>query len=252
MNLAALSGEEKLFVGRLEDLCSGRRAAPSFSLFLTQRRISIAEAFISQRRYAEQTMLYGGFPDAERQILGVFPAHQYPDAAAFPVRAVTLHYRPDDAPTHRDFLGACLSLLITRDSIGDIVPEQGRCTIFALESVAPVILQELRKVGGVGVRCEPGAPADLEVRREFDELRGTVSSPRVDCVVALFAGISREKSAKLIQAELVQVNHANTGISKHVSPGDVISIRGRGKFIVDIIGNSTRKGRLPVNYRKYR
>jgi len=252
VNLSTLIGEEKLFLGRLEDLFSGGLRAPRFSSFLTPRQLLIAQAFAQQNRRVEDAMLYGGFSDAVRQVLGVFPQRCSPDAAMFPVQAVTVRYRGSAAPTHRDFLGACLALLITRESIGDIVPDDGRCTIFCLKSVAHVLLYELKKVGSVGVRCEAGAQGEVTLRQEFDPIRGTVSSRRLDCLVSLLTGLAREKSARLIQAEQVSLNHVvAASVSKEFSSGDTVSIWGRGKFIVDKIGEPTKKGRLPVDIRKY-
>ena len=255
MNLSNLLGEDNQFLSRLEDLFSCKRNTVRFSPFLTPRQVLITQSFVCQRQPAglEDTLLYGGFPEAERQVLGVFPSHQQPDPSLFPLEAVTLRYRQQDILTHRDFLGACLSLLITRESIGDIVPGAGYCTIFALKSVTPVILQELRKVGNTGVRSERGATGEVVPIQEFDELRGTVSSKRLDCFASLLSGISREKGAALIRAKLVQLNYVvETNLSKELSVGDIIVIRGQGKFIVDNIGSPTRKGRLPVVCRKYR
>jgi len=252
MNLSTLQGDENLFLHRLQDICEAGQWAPRFSTFLTPRQLMIAQAFVQQRHYDGQVYFYGGFSDAVRQVLGAFPPHQPPDTALFPIRGITVRYRTEDALTHRDFLGAMMNLLIKRESIGDIVPGDGQCALFVLESVEQVILQELKKVGSAGVRCEQGTPA-FTVRQEFDPIHGTVSSTRIDCLVSLTTGFSREKSAKLIQAERVQLQHVTVSVvSKEFCIGDTVSIRGWGKFIVDKIGSPTRKGRLPVDLRKYR
>ncbi len=197
--------------------------------------------------------MYGGYSAAQRQVLGVFPSGMTPDTAHFPVKRITATYREKDNLSHRDFLGACLSLRITRESIGDIVISPGTAHIMVLDSVASVLLSELRKVGNMGIRCVVGQDGEVQRNDNFEALRGTVHSPRMDSLVSLLTGLSREKSASLIKGEKVQRNHTLCqSVSAAFAAGDTISIRGYGRFIVDNIGNPTKKGRLPIDCRKYR
>ena len=39
--------------------------------------------------------------------------------------------------------------------------------------------------------------------------------------------------------------------SYNLKPGDIISIKGYGKYIFDSVGNETRKGRTYINLKKY-
>jgi len=252
MNLANLTGEEMFFLRRLKDLYSDRRGTAAFSPFLTLRQLEIAQELVRQQRLEERSLFFGGFPEAQRVMLGVFGEYERPAIEVFPIQPITILYRQGDTPGHRDFLGACLGLLIKRESIGDIVPDTGRCTLFAQSSVAPVILQELRKVGSVGVRCQPGVTGEVVVRQEFEQRTGTVPSTRADCLVSLATGLSREKSAALLKAERVQLNDVVVAAaSREFGEGDVLVIRGFGKYIVKNIGGPTRKGRLPVTLKKY-
>jgi RNA-binding protein YlmH len=41
-------------------------------------------------------------------------------------------------------------------------------------------------------------------------------------------------------------------VSDLIVPGDIITIRRYGKYIVDELGNPTKKGRLPLLFRKYK
>lgn len=254
MNLSALLDDEKLFLRRIEDLFRGWQPVPRFSAFLTERRQDIVRAFLEQSGNTDCALLFGGYAGAERKMLGAFPAWEKPDASVFPVFPVTLRHRRADTLSHRDFLGALLSLRITRESIGDILPGDGMCVVFVQNSVAPLVLEELRTVGRVGVKCEQGfSKEEIRTEHNFEPLHGTVASCRADCLVSLLTGKSREKAAALIKAEHVQLNYAVvTSPSKLFAPGDVAALRGYGKFIVDAIGNPTRKGRLPVDIRKYK
>lgn len=253
MNLSLLEGEERQFLARLSDLhrISEEKQIARFTAFCNERQGMIV------REYARQTganhLVYGGYPQAERRVAGFFPLWQTPEEDAFPIQAVTLYLPRGANLTHRDYLGSLMSLGLTRESVGDMIPCGGHCVLFLLGSVAPVVLEDLRKVGGVGVKTEAGAMDFEPPVPEFQELRGTVPSLRLDCLVRLVTGAARERSAGLIRAELVTLNHQPaTSISRSWGQGDIVTIRGYGKFKVSEIGPPTKKGRLPVVCLKYR
>ena len=83
--------------------------------------------------------------------------------------------------------------------------------------------------------------------RGFTEFSFVVASPRSDCVTAALVGYSREKSGAAIKAGLVTQNYqVAMSTSQKVDVGDKISIRGKGKFVLDRIGPMTKKGRHPA------
>ena len=60
------------------------------------------------------------------------------------------------------------------------------------------------------------------------------------------------KSAKLINAERVKLNYREcVDVSKAVSEGDLISVRGFGRFVFLSADGETRKGRLHITAEKY-
>lgn len=253
MDFSQLDVDEKRLVARLEDLVrlagdSGRR---KFSAFLSERQVLVAEELLRQQRI-RGCMLFGGHDSAVRRVMGAFPGYQEPTVAFFPVETITVHLPKGAQITHRDVLGSLMSLQIKRESIGDILLEDRLCHIFALEPVAQFIVDELKKVGGTGVRCELGRVGEIVPAEHFQEIRGTIHSRRLDALVSLLTGLAREKSANLIRSDLVRQNDRQTqNISQEISSGDVITVRGYGKYKVDQIGNPTKKGRLPLICRKY-
>ncbi len=254
MNLAQLAGDEKALLARLADLREQAEGGsrPRFTSFLSEREALIAGEYI--RQSGARGSLFGGYPEAARTVAGFFPPWDLdrPYDDAFPVKALTLRYPHDRSITHRDVLGSLMSLRLTRDSIGDILCGEGQCVLFALERVAPVILGELAKVGGTGVRCEEGAPETVKRDDRFETVDGTVPSLRLDCLVKLATGKAREKSAALIEAALVFLNHTVTeNTSRPFAEGDTLTVRGHGKFRVACITGPTKKGRLRVVLQKY-
>lgn len=253
LNLSQLAGEEKLLLARLEDILriAAEGGRPRFSSFLNERQALIASE-LARQHYIDSILLYGGFEGAQRRVFGAFPAYEEPADDLFPITAVTIRLPKGAAPSHRDVLGSLMSLRITRESIGDILISDRRCDVFALDTVASLIVEELTKIGGYGVKCETGAAVDYASTASYKEIRGTVSSLRVDSVVSLLTNLAREKSAGLIRAEQVQCNYQTaSSVSAPIAPGDIITVRGYGKYIVDEIGNPTKKGRLPLRCRKY-
>ncbi|MDL2233841.1 YlmH/Sll1252 family protein [Ruminococcaceae bacterium OttesenSCG-928-L11] len=254
LNLAALGEEETLFLRRLADLSDQCAAGyiPRFSSFLNERQQQIASAFWEQN-HIENAMLFGGYGEAVRKQCGFFPVYDTPEEALFPIRALTLKTPRDKPLSHRDFLGTLMGLGLKRESVGDIIPVEGACTILLAESITGFVLQELKKVGNTGVTITEGFDSALIPRQEYRELSGTVSSPRLDSLVKLCTGLAREKAARLIQSGLVQLNYRVTeSVSTAFAPGDTLTIRGYGKYTIDGIGAPTKKGRLPVSIRQYR
>ncbi len=80
--------------------------------------------------------------------------------------------------------------------------------------------------------------------RKVKEMRDTVSSLRLDNVLAAGFSISRGKAAEVVEKGSVQVNYVTcVKPDKPVSAGDTITCRGLGKCVLDSVGAPTKKGR---------
>ena len=106
-----------------------------------------------------------------------------------------------------------------------------------------------------------GFLADL--RREFSGYNGkrfsqdlmagiTVAAVALPLALAFGVSSGADAAAGLITAGLVMRNHREIlSSSQRTEEGDVLSIRGHGKFQIDRLGPLTSKGRLSVLCRKY-
>ena len=114
-------------------------------------------------------------------------------------------------------------------------------------------MNELCKVGKVGVSIYDDIPFELDVIQEYEDISGTVSSLRLDSILSLSIHQSREKSARLIQALGVQLNYVQVNsVSKELKCGDVFSVKGYGKFILSDVTGFSKKGRIHITVRKYK
>ena len=83
------------------------------------------------------------------------------------------------------------------------------------------------------------------------EIAVTVSSLRLDAICAHGFGLSRAKALEAIKSSKVQLNHLETTDGDAlVKTDDILSFRGKGKIIGEILGE-TKKGKLRVNLQKY-
>lgn len=228
---------------------AGRSAR--FVGFLDEREARTAAKIVERENFAN-TMFWGGHGDAERVFFGAFPDFMEPDENAFPICALTALYRPQDRLTHRDFLGALIHSGADRTAVGDILVGEGKCVLFCREEISGFFCSQVEKIGGVGVRFSQGAQEPLPEAHRFSEFSTVVASPRLDCAVAAAAGLSREKAAALIRSKQVALNHEDVfAPDAAVREGDILSVRGKGRFVVDRIGPETKKGRICFAGRKY-
>ena len=81
---------------------------------------------------------------------------------------------------------------------------------------------------------------------------GTCASVRLDSLIGLAFQTSRSSMVSFIEGGLVFVNgKLITSNGYEPKEGDIISVRGKGRFIYDGVSRQTKKGRLGVRLRKY-
>ena len=207
------------------------------------------EQFIRGAR-AGIPIVFGFFPVAVSYAIIARQAGM--SAAQIGLMCLTFTYRSEDKLTHRDFLGSFMAQQLRREVIGDIVVGEGVAQAFVTDVAARLIGSSVTKIGRVGVKLTDDEPFRLENAQKFQEISGTVASLRLDCAVGLAAHLSREKAAVLIRSDKVDVNHFTvSSVSHELKEGDILSVRGCGRFVLSRIDGSTKKGRIHINLRKY-
>ena len=216
--------------------------------FLTQEEAVFARQIL--KNVNVEFSFFGGYEAAERVYLAVLP--EWAETLDFPINAVTFTYRNVDELTHRDFLGTLMGLGLKRESVGDILVEQGRAVAFLSDSVTEFVKSQLKTVGRKGVTLTDGFIFPLPEGSRLVECTDTVASARLDCIVAALANFSRNTAVLGIEEGRVFVNSVLCEKpTKTVNEGDIISIRGKGKFEIVSLSDLTRKNRLIFKYKKY-
>lgn len=248
---------DKFFFARLEDLrrCCERDGCGVFSVFLDERQCAEAEKWCRYNIGELSYSFHGGFEDANRKILAVYPVYcQEYIGEEIPIRCLTFTYRREDKLSHRDFLGSFMALRLKRETIGDIAVAEGKAQAAVTKTAARDITASLSKIGRTGVKITEDQPFDMRLAdtQEFKEICGTVASLRLDCVAALAANVSREKAAAIIRSEKADVNHFTvTDLSHIMAEGDILSIRGCGRFVLSGINGVTKKHRIHIILKKF-
>jgi len=244
--------EKEYFLAGIRNIIelSQRQDIMKFSVFLNETERALAEPVVKKSKVTYR--FYGGFPEAQRVVLGVFPDGYEPLDEYFPISAFTVNYPQDRKLSHRDFLGTLMAQQIKREMLGDILVAEGKANIFVLERIEKVISTQIDKIGGVGVTVTKGIEKPIEVLQKFKSIGGTLASLRLDAAVSLVTGLSREKASFLISSKLVFLNYLEKTVgTAKLNEGDILTVRGYGKYKLSKIGNETLKGRINVIFEAY-
>lgn len=157
-----------------------------------------------------------------------------------------------DKLTHRDFLGALMSLGLERELFGDIYTDGLDGYIYVLKQAEEIVLNELAKVKHTVVDTKIVPLSSCPFTDRFEEKRIVVSSLRIDCLIKEVFHLSRKESQFLISQELVFIDSRTVkNNSYQVKENEVISVRHKGKFTFLRSLKETSKNRLVVLIKLY-
>lgn len=248
-----LDKSDELLQAKIENMISiaENNYYPKFSFFLDNHQKSLADQVL-KREHCTSYQYFGGFADSERSMLGVFPEYMEVTISEFPLQILEFRFNKNYSLTHRDFLGSLMAQQIRRETIGDIVVAEGIANVAVCEDIVPYLMNNISKIGRVGVSIQAIEKPSVEKVQEFQELTGTIASLRVDAILALLTRLSRTKGLELIEAGRVSVNYMEVdNPSFIIKPKDIIAVRGYGKFILSEDIRLTKKNRLFVTVYKF-
>ena len=147
-----------------------------------------------------------------------------------------------------------MKLGLERERFGDIIVFEEEAYILVLAENAEYVCENLKyltkfkksKIDVIEIE-------DIKVKQvEFEEIKVVVTSNRVDNFVSEISKCSRSTAEELILNERVLMNHVlETKPSKGVKLGDILTIRGKGKYLIHEYVGENKKGRKIYLIQKY-
>lgn len=198
---------------------------------------------------------FGGAEGTERVVIRFGSEEDIGYEMPFPIsviKAEPASPKYADKLTHRDFLGSILNLGIEREMLGDIVIIDNVGYIFALESIAPYIAENLVRVKHTDMHVE--IVNELPEGELFRTESRTVQAvgERLDAIVAKVFSLSRDDAQSLFKKRLVFASGKQIDSTSYIpKENEVISVRGHGRFIYRGFQSNTRKGKMNIKVDVY-
>lgn len=250
-------GEERLLFAKALDqaIFAMKRRQPAFTDFMDRAKCARFEERL-RGIHGLQVTLFGGTEDCERQMMGFSSFKEELSPEAFPIRIIQIRRKSKKFGqtdlSHRDYLGSILGLGIDRGKLGDILVAEDAAVCFAAAEISPYITAMLEQVSKTAVVAEETEGADAIPKRQTETKRLTVASLRLDAVAGEACHLARGKVQALIGAEKATVNwNTVTNTSHLLQEGDMVSLRGFGRFRIKSIGSKTKKDRIGLEIEKY-
>ncbi|WP_339249578.1 RNA-binding protein [Sporosarcina sp. FSL W8-0480] len=220
--------------------------SPKLTGFLDPRQIFIVSSIV--RGAGLQFAVNGAFIEPERQRALIFPDYYEPEADDFQVTVFSVRYPAKFMSIeHRDILGSLMALGIDRSKFGDIRLKEGVAQFAAAEEMKDYLSANLTSIGKSKVRVEEVISLDelIVLAESWREELHTISSLRLDSIVASLLNYPRQKAVSLVQNDKVKVNHVvRNQQAFEVNESDILSIRGFGRFKIMSIEGRTRKDKI--------
>lgn len=253
--------EDKIFVSQIIDKInlSLKRNKIETTDFIDVRQQQIAMnvfKFMDVNNY----IFNGLFEEAERKIIMIYPEKFNSEIVNKNIEnyvkiiSIKLSEEMYGKYTHRDYLGGIVKLGIEREKIGDIIVVPKGADIIVKKESVDFLMQNLSSLTRFGKSeisiCEIENLKRVEVKKE--EMQIIVSSLRLDNVLSEIIRTSRSKAVEYIESERVYVNYkCEIKKTKNINSGDVISVRGKGRFVIKEFISKTKSGRDVIVVEKF-
>jgi len=245
--------EERVLVERCFEWAewAEERSQTTVTNFLDPREQKVLQSIINSHQ-GIKVNFFGGFDDAERKRAIITPEYLEVSQDDFHVTLLSILTPSKAKLKHRDVLGSLLGLGVKREKFGDILLNEGTCQLLVASEVAGFVDLHLHQVNKFEVRVESLPLEQLEASIEkWKVWNTTVSSLRLDVILSEILPLSRSKATPLIKSGKVKVNWKIVEQpSLTLEEGDILSIKGFGRFLFSKIDGTTKKQRYIVELGK--
>ena len=243
-----------------EQILNMRKVLDRIELVVNRRTIEVTDFMNPYERRLAKSILnrftdisykeLGGINEAERKVIMIYPEYfNYHDIDS-PIKSLMIVANVGNL-SHRDFLGGILNLGINREKIGDILIHEDYVQLVIKSEISEYILMNLTRVGRGKVKVREISLGELKPGSiEYKDIFATVPSLRLDALMSSAWNLSRSISQGLVESKRVRVNwEPIERVSKDIEEGDIISVKGYGRFILNSIKGISKKGRVRVELR---
>lgn len=216
---------------------------PVLTSFLNPRQRYIAHT-LANRSDDVKLASMGGWPQAEMQRLLFYPTYYQPTADDFELQLLKVDYPVKFAELHhRQIMGTLIGEGMARDAFGDILTDGRQWEVVVTTQMAQYLRRSVDHVGRIKVKWLPiELEAVLTPQEDWEALTTTVTSLRLDAVVAAGFNYSRSRAKQLIEHGLVRLNWEEVDRPDYpIVAHDLLSVRHAGRLRIDQVGGKTRK-----------
>lgn len=255
--------EDKLLVSKMIDKIefTSKRNSVEHMDFLDMRQRQLLEKVLKEIKYVDY-IAFGGYKMAERTTIITYPEkleeifleNRFDYNSVFGVIRIVLPNELKGMYAHRNYLSGIIKIGIKREKVGDIITRFDGADIIVLKDAEKYVLDGLKgltrfsKAEFTNVKL-----SELQVGEpKKEKISIIIPSMRIDSIVSEIIRTSRAKATEIIKEEKVFINHELiVKGSKEVKINDLITVRGRGRFKIGKILNSTKKGNLVIEVEKF-
>ena len=253
--------DDKLLLAKILDkieFCKSRNKIECTD-FLNLAQQDLVNSFLKKAKI-KNYYFFGGAGEAERKVLILYPEKLTEEmtrknhSKIMSIIKIKLPFELENEYDHRNYLGAIMKIGIEREKIGDISVKRYGAEIVIKNEVQNFLIQNLgslTRFSSSEIQAET-IENSTEIKSQKIELNEIVASLRLDNIVSSLARTSRSKAVEMLEQERVFLNFkCETKSSKQVNVGDIITIRGKGRFEFKEISGNTKKGRFIIKVEKY-
>ncbi len=248
--------EDKIILDKILDKAkqAESKGKIEYTDFLDMYQVALVKKFIAQNKM-NNVLLYGGYENAERKVAIFYPnnVELNPNDSEI-LEIVRIKLGKGEKYTHRNYLGGIIKIGMKREKIGDILVAEDGADIIVKSETSKALAQELATLTRFQ-NSQISIEKIMDIRQpeiKVEEVDIIVPSLRLDSIVSDLAKTSRSKAVEILAQERVFVNGQNeTKPSKIIKIGDIITIRGKGRFVIKEMKGNTRSGRNILLVEKY-
>ncbi|TNV69384.1 RNA-binding protein [Trichococcus shcherbakoviae] len=224
--------------------------SPYLTDFLDPRQQYILEMMVGKKGEIH-VQFYGGYEAAERKRGIICPEYFSPTQSDFEMELTEVVYPSKFASlTHGKILGTLIGTGMKRELFGDILSDGTRWQFLLASNIASYVHSQVTKIGKVSVRLEKRTYTDLITPiDDWTIVHDTVSSLRLDTVIAAIYNISRQRAKELVTSGKVKLNWAAFERPDfELGLLDIVSIRGYGRIQIKAIEGKSKKDKWRVEF----